>query len=82
MVFVDDIDAKHVPDNVPPIIEGAFGNFHTSADVCISEPSFVQFLEGNFLPATNGLYHPDVFIYQALSSFVISHIFSFFCKNT
>ena len=36
-VFVDYADAKHVPDDITPVVKGTFGNVHTPADV-ITKP--------------------------------------------
>ena len=78
-VLVDDVDAEHIPDDITPVVEGALGYIDPSADV-ISKPQLVQFFERDLTLAIDGLYHPDVFGNQTLSSVVV-HISLFFCKS-
>ena len=77
-VLINDVDAEHIPDDITPVVEGALGNIDPSADV-ISQPQLVQFFERDFTLAIDGFYHPDVFGYETLSSFVV-HISLFFAK--
>ena len=35
--LIGDIDTKHIPNNTTPVVEGTFGNIHTSADI-IAKP--------------------------------------------
>ena len=36
-VLIDDVDAEHIPNGITPVVEGAFGNIYSSADI-ITEP--------------------------------------------
>ena len=75
-VFVLDVDAEEVPDGAAPVVEGAFRYVHAPADV-IAEPASVQFLEGYAVCLIDGIYHPYVFAYKALSPVVV-HDYNYF----
>ena len=62
--------------SMSPVVEGALGNFRPPADV-VAEPKLIQLLERDFPFAIDGLYHPNVFGYQALPFVVVCHKFRF-----
>jgi hypothetical protein len=80
-ILVNYTDAEHVPDDISPVVKRSLGNIHTSADICITEPSLIQFLERDLMTAIDSVYHPNILAYQALSSIVVNHIISFFVQK-
>lgn len=79
-VLVLYVDAEEVPDGAAPVVEGAFRYVLAPADV-IAEPSPVQFLEGYAVCLIDGIYHPYVFAYKALSPVVVHDYYYFLMQR-